>query len=179
MMTSFFISALTPLGADARPRREKEAPSQQTSSADTSARAQTARLRAENFDINYDIYRKDPLLAFEMSLALGFGTSHFYAGETTRGLIVLAGELIGAGLYASSYAVDADNDLGRNILAIGGAVLFSGFRLADILMAPSSVARHNKSIARKLGIAPLIRTPKRSVEREEQQNQDDWSGFSY
>lgn len=110
----------------------------------------------ETYLLNYAALAKDPATAYLLSMAPGFGAGHFYAGQTLRGVIMALGEAIGIGLVLLAPHIGEPGDTAQDVLLISGAVLFSGFKIADLYFAPDSVEIHNKRLAKSLKIKPLI-----------------------
>jgi len=106
----------------------------------------------ETYLINYYANAKDPTTAYLLSSAPGFGAGHFYAGNYATGAVMAVGQVLGIGLYVLSYVIDS----GQQPLMISGLVLFAGFKIADMVMAPGSAEDHNRVVAERLKIKPLV-----------------------
>ena len=108
----------------------------------------------ESFLVNYYVRAKEPTTATILSLVPGFGAGHFYAGQTGRGALMFAGEAVGLGLIVLGGRA-LDGDAGQ-IVSLTGTLIFTGFKIADIYLAPFSAEEHNKNIARQLKIKSLL-----------------------
>ncbi|MCK5689765.1 P13 family porin [Myxococcota bacterium] len=109
----------------------------------------------ETFLINYQALSKDPSTALMLSLSLGFGSGHFYAQDSLRGGIFAGGQVLGAGMLLVGASMEDPASDAATILTMMGGVIFAGFRIVDIYMAPLSVERYNRKVAKRLHIRPL------------------------
>jgi len=102
---------------------------------------------------------KDPNKAFIYALVPGFivhGTGHFYAGETTTGWILVAGEVLSLPLLAYAIGVgigestnESTSSSDAEIVGIFAGTLFMGTWIYDVIGAPLAVRKHNENLHRK------------------------------
>jgi len=106
----------------------------------------------ESYLINYMVRAKDPTAATILSIAPGFGAGHFYAQSYATGAVMLIGEALGLGLVLLAPHVEGT---AGSILGISGGLIFAGFKIADIYLAPFSAADYNRDVAKSLKIKSL------------------------
>jgi hypothetical protein len=106
----------------------------------------------ETYLINYMVRMKEPTTATILSLTPGFGAGHFYSEEYATGVIMFVGQAIGVGLLVLGPRVEGT---AGSVLGITGIVLFSGFKIADIYLAPFSAAEHNKKLAKNMRVKAI------------------------
>ena len=99
---------------------------------------------------------KDPNKAILYAVVPGIvvhGAGHFYAGATTTGWVLLAGEVLSLGIMTYAAATGfaeamggSNSDIDDDITAIFGATLFIGTWLYDLIGAPVVVQRENQKL---------------------------------
>ncbi len=115
----------------------------------------------ESYVLNYAVRSKQTMTAVTLSTVLGFGAGHFYAEESGSGIIFAAGQFVGAALLLGSRFTD-DADI-QGILGATGGLIFAGFRIADIYLAPASAAKYNIGLVKRLRIKSLVLSPHQKI----------------
>lgn len=110
----------------------------------------------ETYLINYQVNAKTPETAVMLSFGPGFGAGHFYADNAAAGWIFGIGEALGIGLLLLSSEVGEPGDSVQDALRYSGTVMFAGFKVSELVLAPWSVERHNRNLARRLRVEPLV-----------------------
>lgn len=101
---------------------------------------------------------KDPNKAFLYAVVPGIvvhGAGHFYAGETTTGWVLVAGEVVSLSLAAYAIGVGigestngSTSNSNAEIVGIFAGTLFIATWLYDIVGAPVAVQRENQKLLR-------------------------------
>jgi len=102
---------------------------------------------------------KDPNKAFLYAVVPGIvvhGAGHFYAGETTTGCVLVAGEVVSLSLAAYAIGVGigestngSTSNSNAEIVGIFAGTLFITTWLYDIVGAPVAVQKYNEELLRK------------------------------
>lgn len=113
----------------------------------------------ESYLINYMVLSKSTITAWALSAGPGFGAGHFWCKQSATGAIMAVGQVVGILLYAVAILADLTGNA-FSAMYISGMVVFTGFRIADLVLAPRSAERYNRDLAKKLKIRPLaLRAP--------------------
>ncbi|MEE8408698.1 MAG: hypothetical protein V3T05_03755 [Myxococcota bacterium] len=113
----------------------------------------------ESYLINYMVLSKSTITAWALSAGPGFGAGHFWCNQTATGSIMAIGQVVGILLYAVAILADITGDA-FTAMSLSGMVIFTGFRIADLVFAPGSAETYNRELAKKLKIRPLaLRAP--------------------
>ncbi len=99
--------------------------------------------------LQYEMQKVDPWGPFALNLLLGLGIGSFVQGDTTGGLLVAGGEVVGAGLLIAWLS----NPESGNALLIGGVVLLSAARIAGLVIPFTYANGFNEKLRKDLGIA--------------------------
>ena len=97
--------------------------------------------------LRYEIEKVDPWGPFVLNLLLGLGIGSFVQGDTTGGLLVAGGEVVGIGLVIAG----AGNPEGGSALAIGGVALLGAARIAGLIFPFTYANSFNENLRRDLG----------------------------
>jgi hypothetical protein len=119
----------------------------------------------ENTDrayLQYEIQKADPWGPFALNLLLGLGIGSFVQGDTTGGLLVAGGEVIGLGLFIAGYAANiqaiGETSIGEPTpnpgggMIIAGAALLGAARIAGLVFPFTYANSFNEKLRRDLGI---------------------------
>jgi hypothetical protein len=110
-----------------------------------------------------------PLL---LNIFLGAGIGSFVEGDTTGGLIALAGEGVGIGLisygyisllqqvmqnaaYGSGNPVRPEEIMDKAVTVYGGVLIWAGFRVYSVIRAISYTKEYNRRLADALGAVKI------------------------
>ena len=108
--------------------------------------------------LQYAIRKVDPWGPFALNLLLGLGIGSFVQGDTTGGLLVAGGEVVGVGLLIAGYSssIEAiqeggDQNAGSGMIVVGAALLVAA-RIAGLVFPFTYAESLNKELRRDLGI---------------------------
>ena len=102
----------------------------------------------------YEVEKADAWGPFALNFLLAFGIGSFVQGDTTGGLIVASGEMVGMGMMiigGSSVAQDPEGPGG--ITLVVGVGLLAAARVAGLVFPFTYAQAFNEQLRRDLGIA--------------------------
>ena len=107
--------------------------------------------------LQYEIQKVDPWGPFVINLLLGAGIGSFVQGDTTGGLIVLGGEVVGIGLViagvTSSDPYSGSDSGGGSGLIIVGAAALGVARILGLIFPFTYANAANEKLRMDLGIS--------------------------
>ena len=106
--------------------------------------------------LQYEIQKVDPWGPFVINLLLGAGIGSFVQGDTTGGLIVLGGEVVGIGLVIAGATSDpysgSGGDGGSGLIIVGVAALGVA-RILGLIFPFTYANAANEKLRMDLGIS--------------------------
>ena len=103
--------------------------------------------------LQYEVQKMDPWGPFALNLLLGLGIGSFVQGDTTGGLLVAGGEVLGVGLMVAGYS-SAVNDPGSGgTIVLVGAGLLVAARIAGLVFPFTYANSFNEKLRGDLGIS--------------------------
>ena len=99
--------------------------------------------------LKYEHQKVDPWGPFVLNLLLPFGIGSFVQGDTTGGLVVAGGQVIGVGLMV----VDLTSDNPNGAMLYVGAGLYSAATVAALIFPFTYANAANEKLRRDLGIS--------------------------
>ena len=106
--------------------------------------------------LQYEIRKSDPWGPFALNLLLGLGIGSFVQGDTTGGLLVAGGEVIGLGLLIAGYSASLQaietSGSGGGGMVIAGAALLGAARIAGLIFPFTYANSFNEKLRQDLGI---------------------------
>ena len=112
--------------------------------------------------LKYEMQKADPWGPFALNLLLGLGIGSFVQGDTTGGLLVAGGEVIGLGLLIAGYSANIqaieETAFGEPTpnpgagMIIAGAALLGAARIAGLVFPFTYANSFNEKLRQDLGI---------------------------
>ena len=111
--------------------------------------------------LQYEVQKNDPWGPLALNFLVGFGVGSFVQGDTTAGLLLAGGDVLGIGLLLAGWgiAVDAaarsDTDAAgtAGVVALAGWLTLTAARIGGIIAPFSYANSFNEKLKRDLGIS--------------------------